>query len=216
MKKAFVVLMLFFTIMLSACSATDDTQDTVLSTSSNCNTTINTQVNFTPEEIYDKFLSGKISVLDKSDVKKNINDFIGDYYNAYAIYDMNGDTTKELLLKTNYGLTIFWINNNNITVWREDTNYCKPLNNRAILSNRKGAAPKHIDYIYYILGFNGETLDKLEFSVYAKNELEGLEGEKLYFIEGSEVSAQTFYEQCNDILNIGDNNIIWHTIDKIP
>ncbi|MGN0492673.1 MAG: hypothetical protein ACI4F7_03410 [Acutalibacteraceae bacterium] len=161
--------------------------------------------NNSADMLFNSFITGKTDALDKQGNLLKLKSLLNGNTAEYAFYDMNGDERPELLIKSNSALTVFWIENNCVTLWREDTCYSKPLNNSAILSQRHGGAPEHTDYSYSVLGYKGDELYRIEFSEYAES---GQNGNK-YFINGTEVSESVYDSLTAPLLNIGDNKINW-------
>lgn len=126
----------------------------------------------------------------------------------YAIYDMNGDAIPELIIRTRITLDIYWIYDNELIPWHFNVHYAKPLNNMALLYERAGGAPEHTDYMYIVLGYQGEELYCIEFSKYA-NETQDPEYDYKYFINNTEVTKDTFNSLSELLLSIGDDKIEW-------
>ena len=149
--KKIVALFLLFTFALCGCNQ------------SSINETTSSE-NIVADTLYNEFLSKKINALDKNGNTITLESYLDDLpenaWRKYAIYDMNGDSIPELIIKTGRSFDIFWIKNDKVTLWYQGTNYTKPLNNMALLSEREGAAPEHTDYIYYVLGYQGEEVLK--------------------------------------------------------
>lgn len=175
--------------------------------------TTNKDVNF--EEIYDNFLSGQIDAADQDRIHRNLSYYLNLDADSqennwdYAIYDMNGDEIPELLIRGRISLYIFWIYNNELALWRSDVNYSKPLNNMALLYERSGGAPDHIDYMYIVPGYQGEDLYKIEFAKYSNWIVEGVDYGEKYFINNTEVTKGTYDSLSERFINIGDDKIEW-------
>ena len=171
----------------------------------------------TAETLYSNFLSKNINAVDKNGDAVTLESYLDSNsdasYQQYAIYDMNGDNVSELILKTVKGLYIFWIDNNKVALWYEGTNYAKPLNNMALLSERKGSVPEHIDYSYIVLGYQGEEVLRIDFSKYSATEFQGVQYEERYFINNTEATQETYNALCQQLLNESDNNIIWKELN---
>ncbi len=174
------------------------------------------EVNF--EEIYNKFLSGQIAAVDKEGYITDKGGTISidyysdpDYIQKYAIYDMNGDKIPELIINSRIGLDIFWIYNNELTLWHSDVNYVKPLNNMALLYERPGGAPEHTYYKYIALGYQGEERYKIEFAEYYNWYVDGVDCGAKYFIDDIEVTKGIYDGLTKRYLNIGDDKIEWKT-----
>lgn len=165
------------------------------------------------DTLYNKFLSKKINAVDKNGGAITLESYLDDLpenaWRKYAIYDMNGDSIPELIIKTGRSFDIFWIKNDKVTLWYQGTNYTKPLNNMALLSEREGAAPEHIDYIYYVLGYQGEEVLKIEFSKYSASELQGIQYDEEYLINNTEVTEQIYNSFTEPLLTVSDDKITW-------
>lgn len=175
-----------------------------------------TDLNF--EEIYDSFLSGQIDAIDKDGVRRNIDYYLrsnssGDVQ-EYAVYDMNGDAIPELIIKSRISLDIFWIYNNELTLWHSDTAYARPLNNMALLYERAGGGPEHTDYMYTVLGYQGEELYKINFSEYSNCEVNSIQYDNKYFIDDTEVTKESYESLSEQYLNIGDDKIEWKSFSN--
>lgn len=92
----------------------------------------------------------------------------GNSHMPFALLDMNGDGTSELLLSlgTTY---IFAYEEEQLSLWWSDQyfgGYSKILENRDILLIRPGAAPTHTTYHYLILDKNGREKEHIIFEKY--------------------------------------------------
>lgn len=174
---------------------------------------ISSSKNTSADTLYNEFLSKKTNAIDKNGntimFEAYLNSESKNIYFQYAIYDMNGDDVPELIIKTVDGLDIFWIKNDKVTLWYQGTSYTKPLNNMALLSERKGGAPEHVDYTYFILGYQGEEVFKIEFSKYSDSSLQGVQYEKKYFINNIEVNEQIYNSLTGPLLTVNDDKLTW-------
>lgn len=169
--------------------------------------------------IYNDFLAGQINAIDKNDlpisIKNYLTDNAQDAFGQYAIYDMNKDATPELIIKTPWDFVIFTVIENNLTLWYENAPYCKPLNNGTILYERQGDAPKHTDYLFYVLDYSGNEVYKIDFSEYEATEYYGTAYPKKYFINNSEVNEKAYQLITSSITSISDDKINWKLLSKI-
>lgn len=215
MKKISILFMLLFLIfMLTACKQSERTfSDNIIEKPSS--------ESIATDTLYNKFLSKKINALDKNGNTITLDEYFNDEskntYHQYAIYDMNGDDIPELIIRTVKGLDIFWIKNDKVTLWYQGTNYAKPLNNKAILYERPGGAPKHTDYQYIVLDYTGEEVLKISFSEYYGGDdpslLEHFDSSELYLINQQEVTKAIYEDLCKTpILSIADDAIEWKDI----
>lgn len=129
----------------------------------------------------------------------------GSKYNEikYAFFDMNGDGNPELHICSPRFYIILTLRNNDIVLWREESIYSKPLNNRAILYSRSGGAPPHIDYKYSVFNFYGEITEEISFEKYDNNEKD------LYLFSGVEVTKDIWYKLTDKYLSIKFDQIKW-------
>lgn len=198
--KKITVLFLLLIFMLTACKQPDFDQKS-------------TSENITADVLYDEFLSKKINAVDKNGEAITFESYLDglpeNAWRKYAIYDMNGDSIPELIIKTGRSFDIFWIKNDIVTLWYQGTNYTKPLNNMALLSEREGAAPEHTDYIYYVLGYQGEEVLKIEFSKCSASEFQGVQYDEIYLINNTEVTEQIYNSLTEPLLTVSDDKITW-------
>ncbi len=192
--KKLLAIVLFLTLTLELCACTSVAPD--------------------DKEPYTDFLSGKLPFINDKGEETYITDFnfFGEE-TAYALYDMNGDSNPELLVNMSPELHIFTLADNMVKLWRSDTAYSsRPLNNGAILYERHGGGPEHINYIYYVPDFYGNTKYEISFSYW---ESDG-ENPEWYDINGEEVSKEAYDAVTKPILLIGDNKIEWKLINDKP
>lgn len=167
------------------------------------------------EEIYNNFLSGQIDAVGKNGSHDNIyyylqTDLPEDLQKyKYAIYDMNGDDIPELIIRSRISLHIFWIYNNELALWYDTVHYCRPLNNMALLYERPGGAPTHTYYMYFVLGYHGEELYRIEFAEYYDWVFEGVDYGEKYFINDTEVTKAIYDSLSERFLHISDDKIEW-------
>ncbi len=206
--KKIVALFLLFTFALCGCNQ------------SSINETTSSE-NIVADTLYNEFLSKKTNAVDKNGSTITLESYLDDLpknaWRKYAIYDMNGDSIPELIIKTGRSFDIFWIKNDKVTLWYQGTNYAKPLNNKAILYERPGGAPKHTDYQYIVLDYTGEEVLKISFSEYYGGDdpsfIERFGNNELYLINEQQVSKTIYENLCKTpILNIADDAIEWQDI----
>lgn len=166
------------------------------------------------EEIYNDFLSGKSEAIDKDGFRRCLNVYLDEdvssYSNLdYAIYDMNGDEIPELIIKHRISLDIFWIYNNELTLWYSTVQYVRPLNNMALLYERPGSAPEHTNYMYIVLDYYGEELYVIDFSEYIDWNCDGVSDDNRYYIDNAEVTKAIYDSLATQFLDISDDKIEW-------
>lgn len=178
--------------------------------------TTNKEVNF--DEIFNNFLTGQTDAIDKDGQRRNIYYYLDqtseEDLREYAVYDMNGDAIPELIIRSRISLDIFWIYNNELTLWYSDVSYTKPLNNMALLYEQAGGGPEHTNYMYIVLGYHGEELYKINFSEYSNGEVHHVQYDNKYFINDTEVTKEIYDSLSERFLNIGDDRIEWKSFQS--
>lgn len=142
-------------------------------------------------------------------------------YNAeeytYTYFDMTGDGIPELCVDTVPEMYFFTIKNGELHHWYTETSiYGRLLNNGALLRERHGAAPEHINYEYYELDANAKEQFSIDFSWWDKATVYGKEYPEFYEINGQEVSKKEYEEQTKKYLTIGTDKIVWYDKEETP
>ena len=168
--------------------------------------------------LYKKFLAGEITSLDENGAEKAFGDYLthsgSDAY-TYAFLDMIGDGVLELCVRYQMEMFFFTIKNDAVHHWyTEFGGYTKLLNNGALLYERHGGAPTHIEYKYYELDANGDVKFSISFAWYDGETVgAGKEHPDLYMIDGQEVPQAEYEEKTKGYLAVGDDQIIWYDQD---
>ncbi|WP_349670777.1 hypothetical protein [Lacrimispora sp.] len=172
---------------------------------------------------YNNFLSGSMNA---QDLKHEISDGVvkikdisleTDFKTYYALFDMNGDGIPELHLRPAVGgsYLIFTYLDGQIVLWHSGPDYESPLNNGAILYQRDGAAPTHINYYYLVLDSNGKETSKVNFSKYHSVD-ESVKTEStdydVFMMEDKEVSEEEWNSLTKDYLSNSSDIIVWKEI----
>lgn len=175
-------------------------------------------------QLYSDFLNQKKAVI-SNDEKMYIKQLEG--LNAefdklkleYALFDMNYDNIPELHLRCPWYYIIITISNNELKLWREASTYERPLENGALLYERSGGGPTHIDYSYTTMKYNGETKYEVSFSKYDDNMDDIYDERDRYFIDSYnigntriEVNKSKWDKEIKKFLAIKDAPIKWYTI----
>ena len=169
---------------------------------------------------YDNFLAGSINA---QDLKHEISDGVvtikdislePDLKTYYAIFDMNGDGIPELHLRPIVGgsYAVFTYLDGQVVLWHNGPDYESPLNNGAILYERNGAAPTHINYYYLALDSHGNQISKIYFSKYhSVNESGQTESGDydVFLFEDKEVSEDEWNSLTIKYLTNSSDLIIW-------
>ena len=145
-----------------------------------------------PLTMYREFLNGERSAQD-GEYTYHIDDIYEyedeTYWNRYALFDMNGDGTPELHVRSVRDYYIFTCIENVFKVWCENSHYNWPLNNGALLFVSQSIGPKWIstntNYRYQVFNFYGEELFSIAFGKCDMNgdEVYDDEGEDEYYFE---------------------------------
>ena len=176
--------------------------------------------NIEAEKAYENFLAGNT---DAQDLNQEISDGVvtikdislePDYKTYYALFDMNGDGIPELHLRPGVGgsYVIFTYMDGQIVLWHNGPDYESPLNNSAILYQRDGAAPTHINYYYLVLDPDGNEVSKVYFSKYHSVEESGTTESTnfdVFMYEDKEVSEEEWNSLTKDYLSSASDLIIW-------
>lgn len=172
---------------------------------------------------YKKFLAGSMNA---QDLKQEISDGVvkikdislePDFKTYYALFDMNGDGIPELHLRPVVGgsYLIFTYLDGQIVLWHSGPDYESPLNNGAILYQRDGAAPTHINYYYLVLDSNGNEISKVNFSKYhsvvESGKTESADYD-VFMMEDKEVSEEEWNSLTKDYLSNSSDLIVWKEI----
>jgi hypothetical protein len=172
---------------------------------------------------YDNFLAGSINA---QDLKHEISDGVvtikdislePDLKTYYTLFDMNEDGIPELHLRPIVGgsYAIFTYLDGQIVLWHGGSDYESPLNNGAILYERDGAAPTHINYYYLVLDSDGNEISKVYFSKYHSVDESGLTESTdydVFMFEDKEVSEDEWNSLTNEYLSNSSDLIIWNEL----
>lgn len=173
---------------------------------------------------YDNFLAGSINA---QDLKHDISDGVvtikdislePDLKTYYALFDMNGDGIPELHLRPIVGgsYAVFTYLDGQIVLWHDGPDYESPLDNGAILYERDGAAPTHINYYYLVLDSDGNEISKVYFSKYHSIDESGSTESAdydVFMFEDKEVSEDEWNSLTNKYLSNSSDLIIWNLLD---
>lgn len=165
--------------------------------------------------LYQKFLDKEITALDDDGAPKVLNDFL--LYSSepleytYTYFDMTGDGIKELCVKQYSSISFFTVKNAEIHHWYTTGSYTSLLNNGALLYERHGGAPTHINYEYYVLDKNADITFNVTFSWWDGKTVEhGKIYPDSYLFNDKEISKEKYEEKTKEYLTIGDDEIIWN------
>ncbi|BCJ92695.1 hypothetical protein acsn021_02640 [Anaerocolumna cellulosilytica] len=172
---------------------------------------------------YDNFLAGSINAQDLkheiSDGVVTINDISmePDFKTYYALFDMNGDGIPELHLRPIAGgsYSIFTYLDGQIVLWHNGPDYESPLNNGAILYERDGAAPTHVNYYYLVLDSQGDEISKVYFSKYHSVDESGTTEStdyEVFMFEDKEVSKDEWNSLTDEYLSHSSELIVWNEL----
>ncbi len=103
-----------------------------------------------------------------------------------------------------------------IVLWHDGPDYESPLNNGAILYERDGAAPTHINYYYLVFESNGNEVSKVYFSKYhSVDESDSIESAdyEVFMFEDKEISEEEWNSLTNEYLSASSDLIIWNSLE---
>ena len=210
-----VLLVVVFTLVFCSCYKLQDKQP---SGSNNTNSSV--------EEIYNDFLSGKITVVYADGSNINI-DYLKKMATphtlTYALLDRNGDSVPELCINNNLYVTTFWVSDGTLKLWREENSYSKILSNGNCLETHYGGAPNHTDYSYLVYSYTGDIVCSFTVSVLIKNDIDVLEDiytQNVNIHNGStqvipshiEITKEYFDSVLESIEKIGEAKISWKSV----
>lgn len=160
--------------------------------------------------LYKQFLWDVENALDKNGNTLYWSDYAagepqdGEYH--YTIMDINGDDIPELCVDTVSGLYLFSVNGGRIYHWYTGSSYERLLNNGAVLLERHGGAPDHVNYEYYTWNKYGEEETVITFSWWAAD---GETTPAYYEVNGEEVSKRAYRKATTSYLKIKSDKIEW-------
>ena len=161
--------------------------------------------------IYKQFIEGEKTALDQKGVAKSFEDYVLKKEYEYAYLDMTGDGIPELCVDTIPEMYFFTIENGKLKHWYTEASvYGKLLNNGAILRERHGGAPEHINYEYYELDKNAKVQNSIAFSWYEETTFNGKVYAQRYGVNGREVTKEEYERIANQYLTIGTDKIRWY------
>lgn len=169
------------------------------------------------KELYKQFIRNEICAVDKNGDEKPIDEYlefdVSQNSYTYTYIDMTGDGVDELCVRQYPYHWFFTLKNGKVYHWyTENKAYVKLLNNSALLYERHGAAPTHINYEYYELDDNAEVEFYITFSWWDGTTVE--EGKiyaDTYFFDDKEVSKEEYEKKTKEYLSIGNDKIIWYS-----
>lgn len=169
--------------------------------------------------LYQQFIAGEITAFDKDGAEKTFLDYLEwdlekqDY--RYTFLDMTGDGIVELCIQQTPYKYFFTVKDNEIYHWHtEEGLYVNLLNNGALMYERHGGAPTHINYEYYELDQNAEVKFNVTFSCWDGQSIE--EGKVYpdeYFFNEEKVTKDEYRAKTKKYLEIGSDKLVWYDMD---
>ncbi len=166
-------------------------------------------------ERYLAFLGGSEPAADAEGNELTVNAFmhddtLGEDY-TYTYCDMSGDGVPELCIDKKLEKYIFTQRDGKLYHWyTAPAAYTTLLNNGALLYERHGGAPEHVNYTYYELDKDGEVRFTIDFSRWEEEIFNGVKQPAYYEINGKQVSARVYERKVNKYLQIGNDRIVWY------
>lgn len=141
-------------------------------------------------------------------------DFIKGVINAQDLNNAISDGIPELHLRpvTGGSYVIFTYLNNQVTLWHNGPDYESPLNNGAILYERDGGAPTHVNYYYQTLNADGSILSTVNFSKYHSVDQSGQDESPdydVFIFEEKEVTKDEWNTLTKEYLSVSSDFIEW-------
>jgi len=191
-------------LSLTACKKTD------VSDSAPTDTQVQTpEITPDAETLYRDFLADKLQATDLSGKTVFANKYgQEERQGKYALYDMNGDTAPELIIKTPWYFDIYTVKGGAVELWHQNAVYCEVLNTGTLLYERHGGGPTNVVYQYILLDVNGNETYRLEFAEYIPDG----NGEHIYFIKGEQVEKSVYDAITGEILRTGQEQILWKNL----
>ena len=160
-------------------------------------------------KFYEEFLAGIRSAKWEDD-DFNIDEIhrVGDEWDRYAFFDMNGDGVPELHTQFRDYYYIFSCIDDEVIVWSILPYDSKLLNNGAILSEYPLGINERKEYAYRVLDYSGSDQLAISFDNY---KLEN--GKTIYRFEGEEISKKQWDTLTAEYFSIGSDQIEWINVE---
>ena len=198
MRKVLAIVLLIFIVTTGCNSDAKSTKNSDKDKTQNC------------FNLYNRFLSGEISVSSKSDKsnKIDINQLFqqDENYNKFTVFDCNHNGIPELHLSSMREYMIIECVNKKLSIIYSGSGYEKLLNNGALLYSQTGGAPEHISYMFTELDTYNNIV-QITFEKY--NTLNDNSDDDLYLFEDDEVTKSEFDAKTNKYLSAESDLIIW-------
>ncbi|MBR2921948.1 MAG: hypothetical protein IKC10_01360 [Alphaproteobacteria bacterium] len=179
------------------------------------------------EEIYNDFLSGKITAVYTDGSEVDINDLTkmaNPHPLTYALFDRNGDSIPELCINNKVEVITFWVQNGKLKFWCVESSDSKILSNGNCLATHFGGAPNHADYSYLVYSYTGNQVCSVTVSVLTKNDVDILENiytqnvnihnESAHAIPSHiEITKEHFDSVLESVEKIGEAKLAWEPIE---
>ena len=170
--------------------------------------------------LYKQFIAGEITAIDEDGTEKPFSNYLlGDLEKQgyrYTFLDMTGDGVVELCVQQMLNLHFFTVKDEEIYLWyTEGSMYVHLLNNGALMFERHGGAPTHINYEYYELDKNAHVKFKVTFSCWDGQSIE--EGKVYpdeYFFNDEKVTKEEYEAKTKKYLEIGSDKLVWYDMEK--
>ncbi len=163
--------------------------------------------------IYTDFICGKIEAKTENGTVRITHTMSKDttVYNMAgecAFFDMNGDGIPELHVRERF-YDIYSYYDGELHLWRTGTLYELPLDNRAILHTRYGAAPPNISYTYVVFDFWGNETMAHSFQKGDIDHNDVYDESDDYFFEEIKLSKADWNALTENYLSVASDLITW-------
>ena len=167
--------------------------------------------------MYQEFLAGRRSLEDQNEKGEvNIDDiFIGDGWDRYAFFDVNGDGIPELHIhRTAY--YILACEDDGLHIWGSFPSSSKLLSSGDILIERLPGAGYYVSYDFIDLDLDSNEQSRIEFAramPHMLNDEPIFDESSKYWFEGKEVSMEEWNILTEKYLSIAPAEIEWISVE---
>lgn len=172
------------------------------------------EIKSTEKVLFQAFLQGKISAIDKEGKRHVIEDLLETDNGMYIFSDIDNDGEDELHIRSLRHYHTLKINGDTIDIIYDGAIYNRPVNENGlcgILYYRPGGAPKHDTYKFTTFGKNGEIIEELLFEWYDDNGNQLMDEKDFYYYNESEIEMEQWKNKAQIYINSKDNPLMWES-----
>lgn len=148
--------------------------------------------------VFATFLGGKLHAVNAENKECSVTDLLENAEGKYLYCDIDGDGFDELHLRSEQNYYIIKNEEGSLYVLYEGTAYEYPVEQdelRGILYFRRGGAPEHESYQFYVLDSQGQVQETLEFEWYDANENDTMDAGDIYLLNQEEIKEKKWKEE---------------------